>query len=267
MDKEKYTPSQKKVIFIFALMLFLPLIGSYFAVKYDFQDDNVVIVLAFVIASLFVYYNNKAKKEESALHFLDELKEMEMGYFKDVDAEKKNYKGSWSVVEEWKEKMNKETRRLAERFKKEGETSEVLEDWENLEYELNNGLRVIQDGNNPLTVKVGQGREMESLSLLGKIVVPLLIILPIIFLYLVLSGVGWGILVLTITFPWFLFNLEQFKFRYWIYVLLMGVPGYFLNQWTYAQLGEVQIAVTVGLPIIYGLIYYMLKCKKTVREI
>ena len=72
MDKDKYTPSQKKVIFIFALMFFLPLVGSYFAVKYDFQDDSIVFVIALIVASFFVYFNNKAKKEESALHFLDD---------------------------------------------------------------------------------------------------------------------------------------------------------------------------------------------------
>ena len=163
--------------------------------------------------------------------------------------------------------MNQKAYQLAKRFKKEGESESVLEDWEKLEDELSSGLCVVRDGHNPLTVKEGKGREMKPLSPLGKIVVPLLVIIPATFLYLVLSGVNFGILALTIAFPWFLFNSEQVKFRYLICVLVMGILGYYLNEWTYAQSGEVQIAVTVGLPIIYGLIYYALRHKKSVREI
>ena len=250
------------VIFIFGIGYGL---ARFFSPESDKLIDTISLLGIGILFGIFccVYSFLHPSQQEEYLEFDDVVKEC----FKDIDAEKKNYKGSWFAVEEWKREMQKKVDELKQRTQTEELTDEILEAEDNLIEELDMGLAVIQDGNNPLTIKEGKGREPEPLSPLGKIVVPLLVILPGIFLYLVLSGINFGIFTLTMAFPWFLFKSEQFKFRYMICVLLMGVLGYFLNQWTYAQSGEVQIAVTLALPIIYAIIYYKLKHKKEVREI
>ena len=153
---KKYTPTQKKVIFIFALMLYLPMVISYFVVKYNWDDDSfrvVAVVVGFVIAGFFVYFMEIAKKEERVAEFPNDLKDMMNNYFQKIDIRKKSYPGSWSVVEEWKQKMSVKADKVMALFKIEGETDAVLEMWEELEYDLDTGLRVIRDGNNPLNSK------------------------------------------------------------------------------------------------------------------
>ena len=153
---KKYTPTQKKVIFIFALMLYLPMVISYFDVKYNWDDDSlrvIVTVVGFVIAGFLVYFMEIAKKEERVSEFPNDLKDMMNNYFQKIDIRKKSYPGSWSVVEEWKQKMSVKADKVMALFKIEGETDAVLEMWEELEYDLDTGLRVIREGNNPLIIK------------------------------------------------------------------------------------------------------------------
>ena len=162
-------------------------------------------------------------------------------------------------------------------YKKEGETKTISKMYNELEIDLEKGLCVIQDGNNPLVVKEGKGRGYPELSILGKFIIPLFILIPSFFVYLVLSWAGCGILVLTIAFAYFFFpngiplaisdESIKFNFKHLLAILVISFLGYYLNKWTYAQTGEVQIAVTIALPILYGLIYYKMKHKKSVREL
>jgi hypothetical protein len=64
------------------------------------------------------------------------------------------------VVEEWKQKMSVKADKVMALFKIEGETDAVLEMWGELEYDLDTGLRVIRDGNNPLIIKKKKLKEL-----------------------------------------------------------------------------------------------------------
>ena len=229
------------------------------------------VIIALIILTI-------REKRRQAQNFLSVLKEMVDDYFKDVDAEQKKYHKGWSSVESWKQNIERKVDKIKELYQKEGESEKVTAAFDELSESLENGLRVIQDGENPLVVQKGKGHDgWHELSIKWKILFAAIFLLPCLWLYLVLSGIGYGILILTIAFSFFIFPkgtpfqfLEQsdkFRFKHFIGILLISTIGYYLNRWTYAQAENVQIAVTVGLPIIYGLIYYVLKHKKVMREL
>ena len=298
MDKDVDTPfgkMSKKADLILGILIFISAI-SYGVLKFKFPESEKIIDKIFLliggigfggfccIYSLLHAPRQEANLQDESVEFEDIVKEC----FQDITAEKKNYKGSWSAVEEWKCKMEKKADELKQRTQTEGLTYEILEAEDSLIEELDMGLAVIQDGNNPLVVKEGKGRSfLSELSIFGKAIIPFLVIIPSIYLYLVLSLLEYGILLLTIAFSCFLFSYDiapnssgilapfdftqlrriPFNFKNLLGIVLISGIGYFLNNWTYAQSGEVQLAITISLPILYGLIYYKLKHKKSVREI
>ncbi|MBR6412196.1 MAG: hypothetical protein IKS41_03430 [Alphaproteobacteria bacterium] len=224
----------------------------------------------------------------------EEFEDVVEDYFHDIDAERQNYKGSWSAVEEWKQKMRERADELKHRIQTEGETEDVLDIWATWDEEMQDGLEAVQNGNNPLLPKkekkevTKEEEQQESKkSPWGKKIISLLVLIPLLFLYLVLSILECSIFLLTIAFSCFLFSYDidpnssdpfalfdftklkrmPFKFKYLVGIIFISVIGYFLNQWTYAQSGEIQLAVTICLPILYGLIYYKLHHKKSIREI
>ena len=227
-------------------------------------------VILIIIAMIGIAIREKKRR---AANYLDSLKEMVDDYFKDIDAEQKTYRSGWSLVEEWKRQMRDKADQIKERFQKENESTAVSEAFDELSESLENGLRVIQDGNNPLVVKEGKGRD-EKLTGIQKWIFWGLCLFGGTFIYLSVSAEGAGIAFITVLFtvlivagalPNFLKKNSQALRLFCAFCLC--VLGFILNSWTYEQAENVQIAVTVGLPIVYGLIYYVLKHKKTVREV
>ena len=299
MDKKVNTPfgkMSKKADLILGVLIFISAIG-YGIAKFKFSESEKMIDTIFLLGwgisfgvfccvYSFLYAPTQEPNSE------DDFDATLADYFQEIDAEKENYRGSWDAVEEWKQKMREKVEEVKQRFLKEGETEAVMEDWEILDDELQNGLDVVQEGKNPLVINGGNKQNPVSnheleLSTFGKRVIPLLILIPMIFLYLVLSTLECSIFLLTIAFAYFFFpngipltlsdtpspwngyhlKFISFNLKHLIGIIIMSVFGYYLNKWTYAQSGEVQLTITVVLPIIYGLTYYRIKNKKSVREI
>ncbi|MDY6407937.1 MAG: hypothetical protein SPL08_04490 [Pseudomonadota bacterium] len=297
----------KKADLILGILIFISAI-SYGILRFKFPnyEDRIHIICGIVIL-ICTCVMAIWRAKEPPTDVSEEFEEAVNDYSEDIDAKKKSYRGSWSAIEEWKQGMLERADELKLRLKKEGETEDVLDVWATWDLEMQNGIEAIQNSNNPLLAKKetkkdeGEHEEQDEaqseMSTLGKKILSLLILIPLLFLYLVLSTLECSIFLLTVAFAYFFFpngiplailpspyviplafsgswslNKSRLKFisfslKHLIGIIIMSVFGYYLNQWTYAQSGEVQIAVTVALPIIYAIIYYKLKHKKAVREI
>ncbi|MDY6407936.1 MAG: hypothetical protein SPL08_04485 [Pseudomonadota bacterium] len=290
MDKGKYTPggrscymSKKAFFFVFSVIFFFMIICPLLHTKYGLSEQEIrvmvgTLMLSFLIFGVIVILAQNRKKQ--TISSLKELNKTVDAYFQKINAEKKNYTKDWEMVEKWKSGILEQVNQITEESQKTSSGEFVLIALDNLEIELDIGLEAVREDENPFTylsdVSDDKQTSVPELSLWEKTVMSLLVIIPSIFLYLVLSGVSWGILGLTFVFGCFLFpnglplsrhEPEKFKCKHLLGIIFVSGLGYLLNQWTYAQSGEVQIAVTVALPIIYAIIYYKLKHKKTVREI
>ena len=280
MSKKINTPFSKllkKEELILRIVTIIGVVGYGLTVfKFPESKDtikSIFITTAVILGGIYFCIRCITIVKEPEPDLLDDLDEMLENYFCDIDAEKKKYKGLWANVENWKKKINGRADEIRKLFKQEGETDSVLEIFDKLEEDLNNGLMVIQDGNNPLTVQKGIGhREDEEATKTSKFFSGPFWIAILTALYFCLSILCYGIIFLTIIFSLFLlwkmyseklYNIKKAT----IDGLILVICGYFLNRWTYAQSEEIQLAVTIGLPILYGIIYYKLNHKKQVREI
>ena len=96
--------------------------------------------------------------------------------------------------------------------------------------------------------------------------------------YLALCSIRFGIVILSCIWGYFLFYqnilhhkkyhpIQKEEILNTIYLILVFIGGFFLNQWVYEQPDTVQMWVTLLLPVIYGIIYYALRHKRKIREI
>ena len=285
MDQQSNKSDQKNNPFILIAIIIISFLLMLKPIA-DLQLSSSAAILVFIIlvVTAIIYHIIPQKPKPD---FLDELNTMLDYYRKKIKAEKKHYRNPWSVVELWQREINDRANQIKERYRKEGETESVLQECEGLGEALNNGLMVIQDGNNPLVVKEGKGREYDqSLPLWGKILF-IGVISPFCFVaYIALSAIHGGILALTIAlacglFPFGIFpllfsilprsrtleELRLFNFKHFLWILFISALGYILNRWTYAQSETIQIGITIGLPILYGFIYYQTRYRRKIKEL
>jgi len=251
-----------------------------------------IILLGILWITLIISKMIKGKKNKQ--DFGQKIKDMSEYFLSIADQQKEKYKGSWLCVEEWKEKIRQQTKQITEIYQTEGISPNLSNSFSNVCQDLENGIQVIRDGENPLIIKKSTSTKCKLNKLLSKGLY-IFISIALIWLYIVLSALNVGIIFAIIIcsalcfweglphniisysdyiisqYPWFHtfdgYNKLTINLKQTLCIIILCSLGYFLNGWTYAQSGEVQIAVTVALPIIYAIIYYKLKHKKEVREI
>ena len=123
------------------------------------RETSKLILLGIIWIGLIISKMIRGVKNKDS--FGPKVKEMVEYFFRKADMQKEKYKGSWLCVEKWKEKIRQQTNEIANLYQARGMTQDVADSFSLLCQNLENGIQVIRDGENPLTMEKGNPKKSQ----------------------------------------------------------------------------------------------------------
>lgn len=233
---------------------------------------TLIFSLFFIFVLLFLVVAPIILHERCLAPYRSKIDQMLASAFKKVDLEKKRYTpNEWKLIKEWKENMRDDAFNCTSGIISQKKCEENINHFKEI---LDRDVQNIQS----TIARVKREKNLEEEMIYFNPSFPFFIITYLISICWLLLGGEQGIFYVTLSFGLILFPRHglprpithfepKSKLSHFLGFLTITTCGYFLNQWTYKQSDDIQMWVSLLLPVIYGIIYYMVRHKKKIKEL
>jgi len=280
------------MICVFIIMIFLTLLGGGLfgiATAEDVGTRNgmicfIILTLLGGGAFLFSTYGSvrgwnepHIKNKKAALKYCQKILQVIKELRGQLPELRQNYTGNLKLIDKWENAVWE----VGRNFTKKTNNSDATEARESLSFiqeVIRSGVKRIRNNENPFddaifpeSDEIDYIYETQNGPPLWYTVLGTLFFLPF---YIVFCILGMGVFVLTMVWALGLFpnsfpvlEDQQREIRHIVGFIILGMMGFYLNRIVISHSTTIQLICAVTLPIIYGVIYWVVKNRRQVKEL